>query len=75
MTFHTDFINSLNDDEHSLLLAVINNNKPVHYKVQHSIAEVVLAKLKKVPLNEDGDLIRKSILQKYGEEFDFQEAL
>jgi hypothetical protein len=65
MTFHTDFIKQLTDDEHCLLLAVLNNNKPVHYHLQHSIAEVVMEKLTKVPVNSDGEEIKKSIVEKY----------
>lgn len=64
-TFHSDYMQMLSDDEHALLYAILNNNKSVRYSVQHSIAENVLEKLKRVKLNEEGEKVRNSIIEKY----------
>jgi hypothetical protein len=63
--FTTAFLEELTADEQALLFAVLNNNRENYYCLEWAIAPNLITKLSKVPLNEEGNKIKESIVEKY----------
>lgn len=64
MIFNNTFLNSLTEDENCLLYAILNNDRAVLYEIAHSNAIVLLSKLMRVTLTDEGEEVKKSIIQK-----------
>lgn len=65
MIFRPSFIEALSEDEHALLCYILNKDKPVIYELAYSRATVIIQKLCQCNLTEEGENIRKNILEKY----------
>lgn len=65
MIFRPSFIEALTEDEHALLYYIVNENKTVIYELAYSRADVIINKLCKSNLTEEGEELRKNILEKY----------
>ena len=65
MIFRPSFIEALTEDEHALLYYIVNENKTIMYELAYSRAAVIIHKLHQSNLTEEGDELRKSILEKY----------
>ena len=67
MIFNNTFLNSLTEDENCLLYAILNNDRAVLYEIAHSNAIVLLSKLMRVTLTDEGEEVKKSIIQKFND--------
>ena len=65
MIFRPSFIEALTEDEHALLYYIVNENKTIIYELAYSRAGVVIQKLCQSNLTEEGENLRKNILEKY----------
>jgi|LakMenEpi03Aug12_release.lakeMendotaPanAssembly.Ray.scaffolds.fasta_scaffold1290740_2 hypothetical protein len=65
MIFRPSFIEALTEDEHALLYYIVNENKTVIYELAYSRAGVIIDKLCKMNLTEEGEELKKNILEKY----------
>ena len=65
MIFRPSFIEALTEDEHALLYYIVNENKTIIYELAYSRASVVIQKLCQSNLTEEGENLRKNILEKY----------
>lgn len=65
MIFRPSFIEALTEDEHALLYYIVNENKSVVYELVYSRADVIIQKLCQFNLTEEGENLRKNILEKY----------
>ena len=65
MIFRPSFIEALTEDEHALLYYIVNENKTVIYELAYSRAAVIIDKLCKMNLTEEGEELKKNILEKY----------
>jgi len=65
MIFNTTFLDSLTEDENCLLYAVLNNNREVLYDIIHANAILILSKLTRAPLSDEGIAVKDSIIQKF----------
>ena len=65
MIFRPSFIEALTEDEHALLYYILNKDKTVIYELAYSRATVIIQKLCQSNLTEEGENIRKNILEKY----------
>ena len=64
MIFRPSFIEALTEDEHALLYYIVNENKTIIYELAYSRAGVVIQKLCQSNLTEEGENLRKNILEK-----------
>lgn len=65
MLFNNTFLNSISEDEHCLLYAILNNDRVVLYEIVYANAIILMNKLMRVPLSEEGEAIKASIVQKF----------
>lgn len=65
MIFSPSFIEALTEDEHALLYYILNKDKTIIYELAYSRATVIIQKLCQSNLTEEGEEIRKNILEKY----------
>lgn len=65
MIFNNAFLNTITEDEHCLLYAILNNDREVLYEIAHANAIVLMSKLMRVPLSDEGEIIKASIIQKF----------
>jgi hypothetical protein len=63
--FSPSFIKALTEDEYALLYYILNKDKTVIYELDYSRATVIIQKLCQSNLTEEGEEIRKNILEKY----------
>jgi hypothetical protein len=63
--FNTTFFDSITQDEHTLLSALLNADKSVLFELQHANAVRLMNKLATVNLTEEGHALRLSIFDKY----------
>lgn len=65
--FRNSFIENITEDEHALLYSIVNKerNQGVLYELAYCRARVVIDKLTKAELSEEGDSLRTSILEKF----------
>ena len=67
VNFPQPFLEELTDDEHSLLCSILNQGKSVVYELAYCRAGVVLTNLSQAQLTEEGEAVRKSIINKYNQ--------
>jgi hypothetical protein len=65
INFPQPFLEELTDDEHSLLCSILNQGKSTVYELAYCRAGVVINNLNHAQLTEEGEVARKSILEKY----------
>jgi hypothetical protein len=65
INFPLPFLEELTDDERSLLCSILNQGKPVVHELAYCRARVVINNLNQAQLTEEGEAVRKSILEKY----------
>jgi hypothetical protein len=67
VNFPQPFLEELTDDEHSLLCSILNQGKSTVYELAYCRARVVINNLNQAQLTEEGEVVRKSILEKYSQ--------
>jgi len=65
MIFNNTFLNAITEDEHCLLYAILNNDRVVLYEIAYANAILLMSKLMRVPLSEEGEAVKTSIIQKF----------
>ena len=67
MIFRNSFIETITEDEHSLLYNIVNKerNQDNHYELAYCRARVVIDKLVKAELTEEEASLRASIIEKF----------